>query len=93
MGLAIAEGDGAGLVEQQHVNVARGLDEHDLGEGQDVAPDQPVHTGDPDCRQQGTDRGRDEGHQEGGGEGSDRHGGAGVVGERPRSRPRPGRSA
>ena len=57
--LAVAERDRAGLVEQQHVDVAGGLDgaarhrEH-------VALHQPVHAGDADRREQRADRRRDQ---------------------------------
>ena len=58
-GLAVAERDRAGLVEQQHVDVAGRLDgaarhrEH-------VALHEPVHAGDADRREQRADRGRDQ---------------------------------
>ena len=61
--LAVAERDRAGLVEQQHVAVARGLDRA-AGEGEHVAADQAVHAGDPDRREQRPDRGRDQRDQQ-----------------------------
>ena len=63
-GLAVAEGDGAGLVEQQRGDVAGGLDRA-AGHGQDVALDQPVHAGDADRGEQRADRGRDQADQQG----------------------------
>ena len=56
---AVAEGDGAGLVEQQRVDVAGGLDRAARG-GEDVEADQPVHAGDADGGQQPADGGRDQ---------------------------------
>ena len=79
--LAVAQGDRAGLVEQQHVDIARRLD-GTARHGEHVALHQAVHAGDADRRQQGADRRRDEGDQEG-----DQHGlrdvGVRVEGERP----------
>ena len=46
-GLAVAERDRAGLVEQQHVDVARRLDRA-ARQGEHVAAHQPVHAGDAD---------------------------------------------
>jgi len=66
--LPIAQGDGAGLVEQHDVDVAGGLD-GPAGQGDDVFLKEPVHPGDADGGQQGGDRGRgqtdEEGHQDG----------------------------
>ena len=62
-GLAVAEGDGAGLVEQQRVHVAGGLDGA-AGHGQHVVLHQPVHAGDADRREQRADRGRDQADQQ-----------------------------
>ena len=59
VGHAIAEGDRAGLVEQQRVDVARRLDGA-AGGGDDVEADQPVHAGDADRRQQAADGRRDQ---------------------------------
>ena len=49
--LAVAEGDGAGLVEQQRGAVAGRLD-RPARHGQHVALHQPVHAGDADGREQ-----------------------------------------
>ena len=57
--LAVAERDRAGLVEQEHVDVARGLDRA-ARHRQHVALDEPVHAGDADRREQRADRRRDE---------------------------------
>jgi hypothetical protein len=56
-GLAVAEGDGAGLVEEQGAHVAGGLDSA-AGHGEDVALDETVHARDADRGQQGADRRR-----------------------------------
>ena len=61
--LAVAERDRPGLVEEQDVDVARGLD-RPAREGEDVATDEAVHAGDADGRQQRADRGRDERDEE-----------------------------
>ena len=63
-GLAVAERDRAGLVEQQHVDVARGLDGA-AGEREHVAAYEAVHARDSDRRQQGADRGRDQRDEQG----------------------------
>ena len=90
--LAVAERDRAGLVEQQHVDVAGGLDRA-AGEREHVAADQPVHAGDPDRRQQRADRGRDQRHEQRD-QGGHRDVGVGELGERPqRDHRRPGRPA
>ena len=58
-GLAVADGDGAGLVQEQRVDVAGGLD--GLARlGDDVGPQCAVHAGDADGRQQAADGGRDQ---------------------------------
>ena len=57
--LAVADGDRAGLVEQQRVHVARRLDGAP-GHGEHVALDEPVHAGDADRGQQRPDGGRDQ---------------------------------
>ena len=62
-GLPVAQRDGAGLVEQQGVDVAGGLDRA-ARHGQHVALHQPVHAGDADGRQQRADGGRDQAHQQ-----------------------------
>ena len=58
-GLAVAERDGAGLVEQQHVDVAGGL-HRAARHGDHVRLDHAVHAGDADGRQQRADGGRDQ---------------------------------
>ncbi len=60
-GLPVAQGDGAGLVQQQGVHVAGGLD-RSAAHSQHVALHQPVHTGDADRRQQRADRSGDQQH-------------------------------
>ena len=55
----VAVGDRAGLVEQDHVDVARRLDRA-AAHGQDVEPRDAVHAGDADRRQEAADRGRDQ---------------------------------
>ena len=62
-GLPVAEGQGAGLVEQQHVDVAGGLDRAPR-EGQHVAAHEPVHARDADRRQERADRRRDQCNQQ-----------------------------
>ena len=57
-GHAVADGDGAGLVEQQHIDVARGLDGAAAG-GHDVAADQAVDAADADGAEQAADGGRE----------------------------------
>ena len=62
-GLAVAVGDGAGLVQQQHVDVAGHL--HRLARlGQHIGGQRTVHAGDADGRQQPADGGRDQAHQQ-----------------------------
>ncbi len=62
-GLAVAMGDRAGLVEQQHVHVAGHF--HRLaGLGQHVGGQRPVHAGNADGRQQAADGGRNQTHQQ-----------------------------
>ena len=61
--LAIAQGDGAGLVEQQRVHVAGGF--HGApAHGQHVVLHQPVHAGDADGREQAADGGGNEADQQ-----------------------------
>ena len=79
--LAVAEGDGSRLVEEEHVDVARGLDRA-AGHGEHVALHEAVHARDADGREQGADRGRDEGDEEGDENGL-RQVGAGVERVRP----------
>ncbi|MNN01959.1 hypothetical protein D3C81_1145930 [compost metagenome] len=62
-GLAVAVGDGAGLVEQQHIHVAGHF--HRLaGFGQHVGSQRAVHAGDADGRQQPADGGGNQAHQQ-----------------------------
>ncbi|KAG1396272.1 hypothetical protein G6F59_013837 [Rhizopus arrhizus] len=62
-GLAVAEGDGAGLVQQQHVDVAGHL--HRLARlGQHVGGQCTVHAGNTNRWQQAADGGRDQAHQQ-----------------------------
>ena len=77
--LAVAERDGAGLVEQQRVDVARRLDRA-AGHGEHVEAHQPVHAGDADGRQQRADRGRDQRHEQRD-QHDDRDRAAGIGGE------------
>ena len=61
---AVAHGDRAGLVQQQRVHVAGHF--HGLSAlGDDVGPQRPVHAGDADGGQQGTDRRGNQAHQQG----------------------------
>ena len=62
-GEAVADRDRAGLVEQQHVDVAGGLDRA-AGEREHVAAHEPVHAGDPDRGEQRADRRRDQRDQQ-----------------------------
>ena len=80
-GLAVAERDRAGLVEQQHVDVARRLDRA-ARQREHVAAHEPVHAGDADRRQQRADRRRDQRDEQRDQRGVDDVG-AGEVGERP----------
>ena len=63
-GLAVAERDGAGLVEQEHVDIARRF-HRPAGHRHDVGLAQPVHAGNADGRKQCADRGRRQAHQQG----------------------------
>ena len=74
-GLAIAKRDRAGLVEQERVDVASGLDRASGG-GEHVETHQAVHAGDADGRQQRADRGRDQRHEQC----HQHHDGDGIVG-------------
>ena len=55
-GFAIAEGDGAGFVEEQHVDIAGGFDGA-AGHGDDVALNQAIHACDADGGEQAADGG------------------------------------
>ena len=59
-GLPVAERDGAGLVEQQHVDVTGRLDGA-AGGRDDVRLHHAAHAGHADRRQQAADRGRESG--------------------------------
>ena len=72
---AVAEGDRAGLVEQQRIDVARRFD-RTAGGGDDVEADQAVHAGDADRRQQAADGRRDQRDQQRGQHGDGEHGAA-----------------
>ena len=61
--LAVAERDGAGLVEEERVDVARRLDGA-ARHGEHVEAHEPVHAGDADGREQRADGGRDQGHEQ-----------------------------
>jgi len=58
-GLAIAEGDGPGFVEEDDVDVAGGFDGA-AAFGDDVAGEEPVHACDADGAEQSSDGGGDE---------------------------------
>ncbi len=62
-GLAVAVRDGAGLVEQQHVDVARGFHRAARG-GDHVGLHHAAHAGHADGREQAADGGRDQAHQQ-----------------------------
>ena len=80
-GPSVAEGDGAGLVQQQRGDVAGGLD-RSAGQGDHVGPHQPVHAGDADGAQQGADGGRDQTDQQRDQDHRRRPAGTGVGGHR-----------
>ena len=58
-GPAIADGDGAGLVQEQSIDVAGHFDGL-AALGNEVGPQGPIHAGDADGRQQGADGGRNQ---------------------------------
>src|SRR3989442_547000 len=62
--LAVAECDGARLVEQEHVHVAGGL-HGPARHGDHVLLDHPVHAGDANRGQERTDRGGDQAYEQG----------------------------
>ncbi|MCY1529697.1 hypothetical protein D9M68_648570 [compost metagenome] len=62
--LAVAEGDGAGLVEQQHVHVSRGFDGAARG-GDDVGPHHAAHARHADGGQQAANGGGDQADEQG----------------------------
>ena len=55
-GLAVAQGDGAGFVEQKDIHVARGFHGASAG-GQDIAAHEAVYAGNADGAQQTADGG------------------------------------
>ncbi len=59
----VTESDGASLVQQQHMHIARCLDSA-TGLGDHVEAHQTVHTGDADGRQQAANGGRDQRDQQ-----------------------------
>ena len=61
--LAVAEGDGAGLVEEQGIDVAGRLHRAPRHR-KHVETHEPVHAGDADGGKQGADRGRNERHEQ-----------------------------
>ena len=73
--LAIAERDGAGLVQQQHVHVARGFDGAARG-GDDVGAHHPAHARHADGGQQAADGGGDQADEQGD---QHRHGDGGAA--------------
>ena len=62
--LAVAQGDRAGLVEQQHIHIPGGF-HCPARHGDHVALDHAVHAGDADGGEQPTDGGGDKAHQQG----------------------------
>ncbi len=60
---AVAQGDGAGLIQQEHIHIAGGFDRAPR-KGNHVALDQAVHAGDADGRKQTTDGGGDQADQQ-----------------------------
>ena len=63
-GLAVAQSDGAGLVQQQHVHIAGRL-HGPTARGQHVGPVQTTHAGNADGRQQRADGGGRQAHEQG----------------------------
>ena len=61
--LAIAESDRAGLIEQQHIHVARRFDRASAHR-QHILLHQPINAGDADGAQQSADRGRNQTDQQ-----------------------------
>ena len=76
---AVAERDRAGLVEQQHVHVAGGLDGA-AARGQHVAAHQAVHAGDADGAQQAADGRRNQADEQRQQHGQRRQHHAGLTG-------------
>ena len=63
-GLAVAEGNGPGFIQQQDIDVACGFHRAAAG-GDHVGAEHTTHPGDADGRQQPADGGRDQAHQQG----------------------------
>ena len=61
-GLAIAERDGSGLVEQQNIHVAGGFNRA-AGHGDNVALNHAIHAGDADRGEQSANRRRNQAHE------------------------------
>ena len=61
---AIADGDGAGFVEQEYINVSCGLNGATTG-GHDVATDKAVNAADADGAEQSADGGGNQAHEQG----------------------------
>ena len=57
--LAVAERDGAGLVEEERIDVAGGFDRA-ARHGEHIEAHQAIHAGDADGREQRADRGRNQ---------------------------------
>ncbi len=57
--LAVAEGDGAGFIQQQHVHIARRFHRPPAG-GDHIRPQHPAHARHANRRQQAADGGRDQ---------------------------------
>ncbi|CCJ97369.1 hypothetical protein BN130_3965 [Cronobacter malonaticus 507] len=62
-GLTVAERDGAGFIEQQHVHIACGFHRAAAG-GDNVRAKHPAHARHADGREQPADSGRDQAHQQ-----------------------------
>jgi hypothetical protein len=63
-GLPVSQGDGAGFVQQQHIDVARGFNSP-AGHGDDISLEQAVHAGNADGGQQGGDGGGNQADKQG----------------------------
>ena len=61
--LAVAQGDRAGLIQQQHIHIPGGFDRPPR-ERNHVALDQAIHPGNADGREQPADGGGDQAHQQ-----------------------------
>ena len=72
-GLTVAEGDGAGFIQQQYVDIAGGFHRAAAG-GDNVGAEHSAHPGDADSGEQAADGGRDQTHQQ-----RDQHGNANRI--------------